>query len=321
MSYDLPLEAIRRARQRIAPYVRRTPLAPPPALLADLPAHLRLKLENMQVTGSFKVRGVFNTLLQLDRRQREQGVVTASGGNHGVALAYAARRLGIPATVYLPATASADRVARIAAWGAQVIQHGAGWDDAHVAAHERAVQAGQTYVHAFDAQGTVEGQGTLGLELLDDLPELDCALIAIGGGGLISGIAAAIKQCRPGARVVGVEPVGAPSMRRSVEAGRVVALPEVRTIADTLAPRSVCERTLALTQRYVDEIVLVDDAQMVAAMRWLWAECNQLVEPSGAAVIAALLSGAVEIGGYARPVALICGGNAAAESVFRAYLP
>lgn len=319
MSYEVPLESIRQAYTRIAPYVRHTPLLPPPALHTDLPAQLRLKLENLQVSGSFKARGVFNNLLRLDQQQRERGVITASGGNHGAALAYAAWRLGIPATVYLPASASADRVARIAAWGARLIQHGTNWDDAHIKAHEHAAAEGLVYVHPFDAQGTLEGQGTLGLELLDDLPGLDCVLIAIGGGGLIGGMAAAIKQCRPGVRIVGVEPVGAPSMRVSVEAGRVVALPAVHTIADTLAPRSVCERTLTLTQRYVDEIVLVEDAQMVAAMRWLWTECNQLVEPAGAAVIAALLSGVVKVDSYAQPVALICGGNVAAESVFAAY--
>ena len=157
------------------------------------------------------------------------------------------------------------------------------------------------------------------MELLDDLPDLDCVLIAIGGGGLIAGMAAAIKQLRPQARIIGVEPIGSAAMRYAVEAGRVLPLPEVRTIADTLAPRAVCERTLALTQQYVDEIVTVSDADMVAAMRWLWAECNQLVEPAGAAVIAALQTGAVDIGAHTHPVALICGGNAAVESAFAVY--
>jgi threonine dehydratase len=319
MSYNLPLDTIQAARERIAPYVRHTPLLPPPFLRDDLPPQLQLKLENLQVSGSFKARGVFNNLLQLDPHQRERGVITASGGNHGLALAYAARRLGLPATVYLPVSASADREARIAAWGAQVIRHGAVWDDANARAQEQAAAENLVYVHPFDAQRTLEGQGTLGLELLDDVPELDCVLIAIGGGGLIAGMAAAIKQRRPGVRIVGVEPVGAAAMRRSVEAGRVTPLQEVRTIADTLAPRAVADSTLALTQRYVDEIVLVDDAQMVAAMRWLWVECNQLVEPAGAAVLAALFSQAVAIDDYSHPVALICGGNAAADGVFEAY--
>ncbi len=321
MSYDLTLDEVQQARERIAPYVRHTPLSPLPALQNDLPPQLRLKLENLQVTGSFKARGVFNNLLQLDPAQRERGVITASGGNHGAALAYGAWRLGLPATIYLPAAASADRVARIAAWGAQVIQHGSVWDEAHQRAVAHAAETGQAYIHPFDAARTVAGQGTLGLELLDDLSELDCVLIAIGGGGLIGGMAAAIKQLHPHVRIVGVEPNGAASMRYALEHGHVAPLPEVHTIADTLAPRAVSDRTLKLTQRYVDEIVTVSDAQMVGAMRWLWAECNQIVEPAGAAVIAALQAGAVDVSQHARPVALICGGNAAVESVFASYHP
>lgn len=318
---ELTMEAIEQARVRVAPYTRHTPVLPLPPLRVrgDLPPQLRLKLENTQVTGSFKARGVFNNLLQLDSAQRERGVIAASGGNHGLALAYGAWRLGIAATIYLPATASADRVARVNTWGARVIQHGTNWDDAHTRAMEHAATEGLAYIHPFDAVRTLEGQGTLGLELLDDLPELDCVLIAIGGGGLIAGMATAIKQHRPGVRVIGVEPVGAPAMLRSVEAGRLIALPSVQTIADTLSPRAVSERTLALTRRYVDEIVLVEDSQMVAAMRWLWTECNQLVEPAGAAVVAALQAGAVQVDRHTCPAALICGGNAAAEGVFAEY--
>jgi threonine dehydratase len=320
MTYTLALDTIEQARERIAPYVRHTPLLPPPALRGKLPPQLRLKLENLQVTGSFKARGVFNNLLQLTPEQRERGVIAASGGNHGAALAYGAWRLGLPATIYLPAAASADRVARIAAWGAQVIKHGSVWDEAHERAVAHAAEHGQVYIHPFDAAHTLAGQGTLGLELLDDVPGLDCVLIAIGGGGLIAGMAAAIKQRRPSVRIVGVEPVGAASMRHAVQAGRVAPLPEVRTIADTLAPRAVSDRTLDLTNRYVDQIVVVSDAEMVTAMRWLWTECNQLVEPAGAAVIAALQTGAVHISAHTHPVALICGGNAAVESVFTAYV-
>jgi threonine dehydratase len=319
MPYELPLAAVHEARQRITPYIRRTPLLPAPLLHHDVPPHLCLKLENMQVCGSFKPRGVFHNLLHLDAQQRERGVIASSGGNHGLALAYGAHRLGIRAIIYLPANAGADREARIAAWGAHVIRHGDIWDEAHARALEHAAAEGLSYIHPFDAERTVAGQGTLGLELLDALPDLDCALIAIGGGGLISGVAATIKQHRSAARIVGVEPVGAASMSHSLQAGHVKPLPTVQTIAETLAPRAVSERTLALARRYVDEVVLVDDAQMVAAMRWLWVECNQLVEPAGAAVIAALLAGVVDVSRAARPVAVICGGNAAAASVFATY--
>ncbi len=317
MSYDLSLDTIQQARERIHPYVRHTPLAPLPPLTGSLPSHLRLKLENMQVVGSFKPRGVFNTLLQLDEAARQRGVIAASGGNHGVALAYAAHRLGIPAIVYLPATANRDRVARIKVWHAQVIQHGAAWDDAHAKAVEHAAAENMTYVHPFDAESTLAGQGTLGLELLGDLPEIDCVLIAIGGGGLIGGMAAAIKQIKPDVHIIGVEPTGAPSMQHSLERGYVEPLKEVRTIADTLAPRGVSERTLALVQRYVDRVVLVEDRQMIEGMRWLWLHYNQLVEPAGAATIAALDH--VDVRAFEHPVALICGGNAAADGVWEDY--
>lgn len=318
--FTLPLDTIVTARARIAPYVRHTPLLPPPHLRPDVPASLRLKLENLQVSGSFKARGVFNNLLQLDAEQRLRGVIAASGGNHGLALAYGAWRLGIPATIYLPETASADRVARVEAWGARVVRHGRVWDDAHRQALQHATNEGLLYIHSFDAVRTLEGQGTLGLELLDDVPQIDLALIAIGGGGLIAGVAAALKQRNPAIRVVGVEPVGAPSMLRSLEAGHVIPLDDIHTIADTLAPRAVSERTLALTRQFVDDIVLVDDAAMVQAMRWLWTTTNQLVEPAGAAVIAAIQSGSVDLVAAEHPVAVICGGNAAAESLFRGYL-
>src|SRR5689334_16057998 len=173
MNDNVSLNDFQRARERTRPYVRHTPLLPPPSLRGDLPAALRLKLENLQITGSFKARGVFNTLLQLSPAERERGVVAASGGNHGAALAYGAWRLGLPATIFLPERASADRVARIAAWGAQVIKHGAVWDEAHARAVEHAAAIGSTYVHPFDAERTLIGQGTLGLELLDDVPALD----------------------------------------------------------------------------------------------------------------------------------------------------
>ena len=317
MPYSISLDMIREARERIRPYVRHTPLAPLPHLTVDVPAHLRLKLENMQVSGSFKPRGVFNTLLQLDEPTRKRGVVAASGGNHGLALAYAAHRLGVPAIVYLPASANADRVARVKAWGAELVMVGSVWDITHREALARAEAEGMTYVHPFDAPATIAGQGTLGLEILDDVPDLDLLLVSIGGGGLISGISAAIKQVKPDVKIIGVEPVGAPTMKHSYDLGYVEPLPGIKTIADTLAPQGVSERTLSLTQQYVDQLVLVEDAEMIAAQRWLWLHYNQLVEPAGVAVIAALDQ--VDINAYRHPVALICGGNAAADSVISHY--
>lgn len=317
--YTLPLADIQAAQARIAGYIRHTPIAPVPLLNDDFPPALRLKLENLQVVGSFKPRGVFNTLLQLSPEARERGVIAASGGNHGVALAYGAWRLGIPATVYLPQSATEDRKARIGVWGAKLVQHGAVWDEAHAEAVRHAERDGLTYVHPFDADATLAGQGTLGLEIIADLPDVDCVLIAIGGGGLIAGAAAALKALRPEIRIIGVEPVGAASMLESVRAQQLQPLEQVNTIADTLSPRSVSVRTLDLTRQFVDDIVLVSDGAMITAMRWLWLHMNQLVEPSGAAVIAALQTGAADISAFRCPVAVICGGNAGAEPVFQAY--
>ncbi|MFZ9858277.1 MAG: threonine ammonia-lyase [Roseiflexaceae bacterium] len=311
--------AFHEARARIAPYIRHTPLLPKPSLRNDWHTNLTLKLENLQVTGSFKVRGAFNNLLQLNPTQRQRGVCSASGGNHGVALAYAAWRLGCPATIYLPERATADREARIAAWGAKVIRHGAVWDDAHEAALAYAAAHDIPYVHSFEAETTIVGQGTLGLEMLEDAPNADLFLVAIGGGGLISGVATAIKQQRPHATIIGIEPVGAPSMQHSITAGVLTPLTTVSTFADTLSPRMVSQTTLDLARANVDRIVLVNDTQMLTAMRWLWQEANQLVEPSGAASIAAIQAGLVDLSNYTQPVALICGGNAGAEPVFQAY--
>ncbi|NJK78547.1 MAG: threonine/serine dehydratase [Chloroflexaceae bacterium] len=319
MTYNLALYTIQQAYQRIKPYVRHTPMMPAPLMHTDVSSNLLLKLENMQLTGSFKLRGVINTLLSLTDEERQRGVVASSGGNHGLALAYAAQRLGIPATIYLPNTATADRVNRIRYFQAQVVQYGTVWDEAHTRALEHAAQDNLYYVHPFNAPRTLAGQGTLGLELLDDVPDVDCVLIAIGGGGLIGGMGAALKQLRPQLRIIGVEPTGAASMDASLKAGYVVELPSISTIADTLQPRSVGEMTFSLAQRYVDAVVLVEDHQMIEAMRWLWLECNQLVEPAGAAVIAALLNGNADIRTARRPVAVICGGNAAAGSVFTTY--
>ncbi|MBL8132985.1 MAG: threonine/serine dehydratase [Anaerolineae bacterium] len=316
---EIHLEAVRAARTRIAPYVRRTPVAPMPHLTVEVPAQLRLKLENLQVSGSFKARGVFNNLLLAEPGVLARGVICASGGNHGLALAYAAHRLGVPATVFLPEAATADRAARVESWGAHCIRFGASYDDAHREALVYAREHDLIYVEAFESEPTLVGQATLGMELLEDLPEVDAVFIAIGGGGLIAGMAAAIKQIKPEVRIIGIEPVGAPSMKSAVEAGVTVELPTVRTIADTLSARRVGDMTLALTQRYVDDIVLVTDGAMIDGMRWLWRHINQMVEPSAAAAIAAIQMGLIDLSAYRCPVALICGGNAAAEGIWTYY--
>ncbi len=317
---DLDPAAVEAAAARIRGAVRRTPVLawgapggpgwnPPPG------RRLTLKLEQLQVTGSFKVRGALNWLADQPPAARRRGLVTASGGNHGLAVAWAAARLGIPAVVFLPGNTPAAQAAKIQAFGATIVRHGAAWDDAWVAAEEYATAHDLPAVHPFDDPRIVAGQGTVGLEVLEQVPDLDLLLVAVGGGGLLAGIAAYVKQRRPDVRVVGVEPTGAASMTAALAAGRPVALPGVQTIAHTLAPRRVSDLTLELCRRYVDEIVLVEDADLVRALEALWAQANLLVEPSGAATLAALIAGRVPaFASAAHTVAVVCGANVDAAS-------
>ncbi|MFQ3536965.1 MAG: threonine/serine dehydratase [Aggregatilineales bacterium] len=305
------LADVHAARQRIAPYVRRTPMQAAEALRRALPSgKLWLKLEHMQVSGSFKARGAVNKLFSTPNEVLRRGVITASGGNHGLAVAYIGWLAGVPAYVYLPHNTPPSKAAKLRAWGAEVIMHGAVWDDANAAALERAQREGITYVHPFADPAVIAGQGTLALEVLEDLPQVDTILVAIGGGGLISGVALAAKALKPSARVIGVEPIGAPTLKASLAADAVITLPEISTRANTLAPRQSAPINLAIIRQNVDEIVLVSDEAMLEAARWLWFELGIAAELSGAAATAALLSGAF----IARPdetvCALVCGAGA-----------
>ncbi|HYX24283.1 MAG TPA: threonine/serine dehydratase, partial [Thermoanaerobaculia bacterium] len=232
------LADIQAAGRRIAPHLRRTPLldsGPLPGGAAG--GRLLLKLESLQVTGSFKARGATNKVLSLPREGVVRGLVTASGGNHGLGVAFAGRLAGLPTTIYLPANVPPAKAAKLERWGARVVWAGAVWDDANAAALAAAGREGMEYVHPFADPAVIAGQGTVGLEVVEDAPDVDLVVVAIGGGGLISGVALAVKALRPGARVIGVEPVGAPTLHASLRAGRVVELAEIATAANTLAPR------------------------------------------------------------------------------------
>lgn len=317
--FVISVEETREAARRIQPYIRVTPFAPRPFLTEALPAHLKLKLENLQVAGSFKSRGAFNNLLLLDEETRRRGIVAASGGNHGYSLTYAAKTLGLSVTIVLPETATPDRVQKIAQMGGTIISHGKSPSEAIALASQIAADEGKAMIHPFDGRPTWQGTGTLGLEIYDEVPDVDCVLVAIGGGGLISGVATVLKQLKPGVKIIGVEPVGAASMQASLQAGVLTSLESVNTIADTLSPRSVSESTLRIAQTQVDALHLVSDQQMLEAMRLLWKEYNQLVEPAGAAVLAAVIHGLVDLKDFQKPVAIICGGNAAAGPCFDFY--
>jgi threonine dehydratase len=309
------LEDVIAARERIRRHVRRTPV-----FTWRTPGghEVALKLEQLQLGGSFKARGAFNRLLSAAPGELRAGVVTASGGNHGLGVAVAASSLRVPATVFLPVGAPVSTEKRLARLGSAVVRGGVAWDDAWRAAQEHAGRTGALLVHPFEDPAVIAGQGTLALELLEQVPGPDLVIVAIGGGGLISGVGLVLEGRAPGTRLVGVEPVGAPSMLRSREAGHVVTLERVDTIAGTLAPRAVGPTTLALASRTVKEIVLVTDDEMLSAVDLLWDELRLLVEPAGAAALAALVSGKIDTKGARSIVVLVCGANLDAQVASRA---
>ncbi|HEX2251915.1 MAG TPA: threonine ammonia-lyase [Thermoanaerobaculia bacterium] len=303
------LSAIRDARQRLGDAVGGTPcrLAHSADRLGVDRVHL--KFENLHHTGSFKERGALNKLLSLGEDDRRRGVITASAGNHAQALAYHARRLDIRATVVMPEATPLIKVSSTRRHGAEVVLHGATFDDAVEEALRRRDEQGQVLVHAFNDPAVVTGQGTLGLELLEQVPDLATVVVPIGGGGVISGTAVALKEQRPGVRVIGVEAVAAPSARASRDAGRIVRIPTQETLADGIAIKRVGEVTFPLLERYVDDIVLVDDEEIAAAILLLLEREKTLVEGAGAVGIAALLAGRIA-GTADGPVAVVlCGGN------------
>jgi threonine dehydratase len=306
---QITLADIQAAHQRIAPHVRRTPIMDARPLNEPLSetARISLKLECLQVTGSFKPRGAVNKLLSLSEAQLERGMVTASGGNHGLGVAYTAWLSKKPVTVFLPTSTPKAKAEKIRRWGAHIVTEGSVWDDANKAALEMAERNGLAYIHPFADEAVIAGQGTVGLEILQDLPNVDTLLVAIGGGGLISGVALAAKALKPSIRVIGIEPTGAPTLKRSLEAGAVIELAEIKTKAGTLAPRRSAPINFQIIMNYVDDIVLVSDEEMERAARWLWFEMGIAAELSGAAAVAALLSRKYPPQTREHICALVCG--------------
>jgi len=305
----ITVEDVRMAAARIAPHVRRTPLVSARAL-KDNPypdGELLLKLECLQATGSFKARGATNKLLSLTGEEIRRGIITASGGNHGLATAYAGWLGKTNTTVYLPDSVSPEKAKKLEDWGATVVFKGHVWDEANREALAVAAQEGLTYFHPFADPVVIAGQGTTALEILEQEPAVDDLLVAIGGGGLISGIALTVKALRPAACIIGVEPTGAPTLSASLKAGRVVALPEITTSVATLAALQTEPINLRIVQRYVEDIVLVTDDEMREAARWLWFEMGLATDLSGAAAVAALRGGRFRPAPGRKVCALVCG--------------
>ena len=309
------LSAVRDAAKRIQPIARRTPVID----VTDLAGRpLWLKCEPQQPGGAFKIRGATNMLMRLSADALKRGVITFSSGNHGQAVALAASRLGAPAVIVMPTTAPAVKVAGVKRWGAEVVMEGTTSVDRRLRAEAIAAERGLTMVPPFDHEWIIEGQGTCGLEILEQVPNVEVVVVPIGGGGLASGVAAAIKLSRPGVTVIGVEPAGAAKMTASLKAGHPVTLDSTNTIADGLMPVRPGDLTFEHAQAYIDRVVTVEDAEIARAALWLFHEAKQVVEPSGAASVAATLWPAKDsplANKNAVVVAILSGGNVAPESL------
>ena len=296
------------ARERILPHVHQTPLMQSTRLGARAGGiRLHLKCECMQRTGSFKARGALNAMLQLSDDERARGVVTVSAGNHAQALAWAASKVGVACVTVMPEGASRYKVEATRGYGGTVELAPGERKNAFDRARQIADE-GRVLVHPFEDDRVAAGQGTVALEVLDQLPDVDMVIVPIGGGGLIAGMATAIRSMKPGVRIIGVEPDGAPTMRASLDAGSPQQIAP-RTVADGLAAPMVGEMTLDVVRRCVDDVVVVTDDDIVAALRDVLAFTKILVEPAGAAAVAALTSGKVRPGQGTRVVAVLSGGN------------
>ena len=305
----ITLTQIYDARSRISGYVRRTPLIeakPVKTPITDV-GEIYLKLECLQVSGSFKARGAVNKLMTLPPAQVKKGILTASGGNHGLGVAYAGWIKHVPVTIYLGGNTPPIKKKKLEGWGAKAIMVGEVWDDANREALAHAEREGLEYLHPFADAAVIAGQGTVALEIFDQLPDVDVIFVAIGGGGLISGVSLTAKLLKPSVKVVGIEPTGAPTLYNSLKAGHVVELSEIKTKANTLAPRMSAEINYDIIRDNVDEIVLVTDDEMRDAARWLWQEMGVAAELSGAAALAALMTGRYKLAAGKKAAVLVCG--------------
>ncbi|MCH8310924.1 MAG: pyridoxal-phosphate dependent enzyme [Chloroflexi bacterium] len=308
-NHDRPLvglNEIRAAQEVIRPHLHRTPVAGSSYLGERIGATLFFKLEMFQKTGSFKPRGVLNNMRHLSDEKKRQGVISLSAGNHAQALAYAAAMSGIPATIVMPSSAVQSKVDATRGYGGEVVLTDA---DLMETTLEIQRQRNLTLVHPFDDLNTIAGTGTLGLEVLDDVPYADVVVVGIGGGGLISGVSAAMKLTNPNIKVIGVEPEGAPGMTRSLATGVPAHLDALDTIADGLAAPFVGQHNLDHVQAFVDDVVLVSDAQIVEAMGLILERGKVLAEAAAASTYAALLSGKIPVTGNQTVVCILSGGN------------
>ena len=304
----LTLRDFEDARARIDAHIKRTPLLASRQLSELTGYDVRLKAENFQTVGSYKIRGPLNKFAQMSDEQKRRGVVCSSAGNHAQGVALAARIYGIRAVICMATNATPAKIAATKAYGGEVVLHGNIWDEANEKAKELVRDEGLTYVHPFDDEHIIAGQGTLGLEIIQDWPDVDAVIVPIGGGGLIAGVSMAAKAYNPSIRVIGVESSDGPAMKASVDAGALQTI-ECRTIIDGLRVRRVGELNFSVVQRFVDDIVTLPDRQIFEAMLWVMERCKLVVEGAAAAPVAALMNGLVPMPPGSRVVAVLSGGN------------
>ncbi|WP_428737901.1 threonine ammonia-lyase [Sulfurimonas sp.] len=303
------LENIKQAQQRIQEVVAKTPLAYAPYLSELSSANVYLKKENLQITGAFKIRGAYNKIASLSDAERSLGVIAASAGNHAQGVALSANRFGIKAVIVMPESTPLTKVNGVKYYGAEVVLHGSNYDEAYGYAKEYAQKNNLTFVHPFEDKEVIAGQGTLGLEILENCEKLDAVIIPIGGGGLIAGMATAIKTLSPNTKVIGVSASGAPAFKQSYELKNAVDTTKVRTIADGIAVRDTSKITLEYALKYVDEVISVDDEEIASAILYLLEKQKLVVEGAGAVSVAALLHKKVKGLEGKNIAAVLSGGN------------
>ncbi|MGI8908235.1 MAG: threonine ammonia-lyase [Candidatus Sumerlaeaceae bacterium] len=303
------IKDIRAAAARIAPLLVPTPIASSDALCREWGCAVHFKLEMLQTTGSFKERGALNKLLLLNDKEKQCGVIAASAGNHAQALAHHANLLGVACTIVMPTNAPLIKVKNTREDGADVLLHGANYDEALAYARELSDERALTFIHGFDDDEIVAGQGTAGLEILDQCRDVDCIVVPVGGGGLLAGIAIAAKESNPSIRVIGVEAAAVPSMTAALEAGHVVTIEGKPTIANGIAVRRVGQLCLEIAQHYMDDLITVSDEEMAAAVLLLIEREKAVVEAAGAAGVAAMMNGRISGLVGKRVAVVLSGGN------------
>jgi threonine dehydratase len=309
LSTDVSLDAFRKAHEHVKEHAHHTPLFGSRSLSDATGFRVMLKAESFQKTGSYKIRGPLVKLAQLDDAEKRAGVICSSAGNHAQGVALAAALHGVRAVVVMAENATPSKIEATRAYGAEVVLHGSIWDEANEKALELVEEEGLTYIHPFDDLDLITGQGTLGLEIYDDLPTVETVVVPIGGGGLISGVSTALKSLNPEIRIIGVESSGAPAMKRSVEEGHRVELDHVDCAIDGLTVKRVGERTLDIVRRNVDEIVTLPDEKIFEALLWTLSRTKIVVEGAAAAPVAAALNGLIEAEPGATVVCVLSGGN------------